>query len=155
MLTKDLMNKNVITINKKDSIENAINLMEKNDIGMVIIINDNKDILGVLTDRDILIRTFKRNLPFTESVDSIMTTPAITIDGEKTIEHAVSVMADFQIKRLVVTLNNELAGVISISNIVLNNDSRYLINKLIYEISIPNPQKEKPLKYLKVEDFPL
>ena len=56
-----------------------------------------------------------------------------------------------------IVLNDEkkLCGVVSLSDLARIKHTNRFVNEILYEISIPNPQTEKPLKYLEVDDFPL
>lgn len=155
MKVKDLMSKNVITITKFDSIISAAMKMENHDIGFLVITNDKNEVLGVLTDRDIVIRGVIEN-NIQGIVDDVMTYDSIKINEDEEVTKAIELMGENQIKRLVVVDNTKKAiGVISLSDIARNKYTNKLVNEALYEISIPNPQKDKPIKFLRVDDFPL
>lgn len=155
MKVKELMTKKVITIDKEDSIINAAKKMKDHDIGILVIINEKRDVLGVITDRDIVIRSISRG-NINATVDEVMTHDSIRINKNEEIVKALETMGDYQIKRLVVVDDDlKLVGIISLSDLALGKYTNKLVNETLYEISIPNPQTEKPLKYLEVDDFPL
>lgn len=155
MKVKELMTKKVITIDKEDSIINAAKKMKDHDIGILVIINEKRDVLGVITDRDIVIRSIARG-NINTTVDEVMTHDSIRINKNEEIVKALETMGDYQIKRLVVVDDElKLVGIISLSDLALGKYTNKLVNETLYEISIPNPQTEKPLKYLEVDDFPL
>lgn len=155
MKVKELMTKKVITIDKEDSIINAAKKMKDHDIGILVIINEKRDVLGVITDRDIVIRSIARG-NINTTVDEAMTHDSIRINKNEEIVKALETMGDYQIKRLVVVDDElKLVGIISLSDLALGKYTNKLVNETLYEISIPNPQTEKPLKYLEVDDFPL
>lgn len=155
MKVKELMTKKVITIDKEDSIINAAKKMKDHDIGILVIINEKRDVLGVITDRDIVIRSIARG-NINTTVDEVMTHDSIRINKNEEIVKALETMGDYQIKRLVVVDDDlKLVGIISLSDLALGKYTNKLVNETLYEISIPNPQTEKPLKYLEVDDFPL
>lgn len=155
MKVKELMTKKVITIDKEDSIINAAKKMKDHDIGILVIINEKREVLGVITDRDIVIRSISRG-NINATVDEAMTHDSIRINKNEEIVKALETMGDYQIKRLVVVDDDlKLVGIISLSDLALGKYTNKLVNETLYEISIPNPQTEKPLKYLEVDDFPL
>lgn len=155
MKVKELMTKKVITIDKEDSIINAAKKMKDHDIGILVIINESREVLGVITDRDIVIRSISRG-NINATVDEAMTHDSIRINKNEEIVKALETMGDYQIKRLVVVDDDlKLVGIISLSDLALGKYTNKLVNETLYEISIPNPQTEKPLKYLEVDDFPL
>lgn len=155
MKVKDLMTKNVITVSKFDSIVSAAKKMKDFDIGMVVVVDDKNEVLGVLTDRDIVTRAVLDN-KIDALVDNVMTPDCVGISRDESIEKAIEMMGDYQLKRIVVTDEAKKAvGVLSLSDIARARYSNKFVNETLYEISIPNPQKDKPLKYLEVDDFRL
>lgn len=156
MKVKDIMTKKVITVKTDDKISTAANLFALYDIGILIVINDNREVLGVLTDRDVVIRGLAKGLDGNNLVEDVMSRASIDIkrDADHTI--ALEMMGDYQIRRLVVTNDDgKLCGVLSLSDLARGKHTNKFVNETLYEISIPNPQKDKPLKFLRVDDFPL
>jgi predicted transcriptional regulator len=65
-------------------------------------------------------------------------------------------MGEYQVRRLVIlNADKKLCGIISLADVARGKHTNRLVNEILYEISIPNPQKEKPLKYLHIDDYPL
>ena len=150
------MTKKVVTAKKSDRISQVAKLMTDYDIGMVVIINDTRDILGVVTDRDIVVRGICKGISADEPVEKVMTNHCVSIRRDESAVKALEMMGEYQVRRIVVTNEeNKLAGVISLGDFAMVKTTNKLVNEILYEISIPNPQREKPLKYLEVEDYPL
>ena len=156
MKIKELMTKKVITATKDTKIAEVAKLFEKHDIGFVPVVNAEREVLGVLTDRDIVIRGLARGLAGEATVEDVMTPVVVDIHRDEKVSRALEVMGEYQIRRLVV-VNDEkkLCGVVSLADVARTKHTNKFINEILYEISIPNPQTEKPLKYLEVDDFPL
>lgn len=156
MKIKELMTKKVITVSKDTKLSEVAKIYEKYDIGFVVAINSERDVLGVLTDRDIVIRGMARGLTGEASVEEVMTPVVIDIHRDENASRALEIMGEYQIRRLVV-VNDEkkLCGVVSLADLARVKYTNKLVNETLYEISIPNPQTEKPMKYLEVDDFPL
>ncbi|HHZ17956.1 MAG TPA: CBS domain-containing protein [Acholeplasmataceae bacterium] len=156
MKVKEIMTKKVVTAKKSDRISQVAKLMTDYDIGMVVIINDTRDILGVVTDRDIVVRGICKGISADEPVEKVMTNHCVSIRRDESAVKALEMMGEYQVRRIVVTNEeNKLAGVISLGDFAMVKTTNKLVNEILYEISIPNPQREKPLKYLEVEDYPL
>ncbi len=85
MKVKDLMCKKVVTAKRSDTILDAIKLLEKNDIGMLVIINDDRKIEGVLTDRDILIRKVLKDNNCNGTINDVMTHTSVVINKDEDI----------------------------------------------------------------------
>lgn len=154
MKVKELMKKNVITVSRNDDLEETIKLLEKHDIGMLVVTN-NKKIEGVITDRDILLRKVLKDKTIIGKVKDAMTYTVVTINEDEAIDNVYLKLKENLLRRLpVVNNDNELVGIITISDLLICTKTNDNI-KFLKEIVLPNPQTEKPLKYLKVDDFPL
>ncbi|WP_456472022.1 CBS domain-containing protein [Methanocaldococcus sp.] len=115
----EVMSVPVITVDKKQNIYQAANLMCEKDIGAVVVI-DNKKPVGILTERDILKRVVAKNLkPKDVLVEEVMSKNLITINKNATINEAAKIMTKHKVKRLpVVDDNGELVGIITQDDIV-------------------------------------
>lgn len=117
MLLKDVMNKNVVAVRPDISLKDAAKTMYDRHIGSLIVVDD-ENIVGILTQSDIIKAvTLEKNLDST-LVDEAMKKEVVTIDYEKTVEDAVNLMMEKRIKRLPVTKDGKLAGVITASDII-------------------------------------
>jgi len=156
MKIKELMTKKVLTAKKTDKISHIAMLMADFDVGMIVIVNDFREVLGVVTDRDIVIRALGQGKFEDITAETVMTHHCVDINKNENAIRALEMMGEYQVKRLVV-INDEkkLVGVVSLSDLALGKYTNKLINETVYEISIPNPQKQKPLKYLEVDDYRL
>jgi CBS domain-containing protein len=102
----------MITIDGEAPIQEAVNLMIKKNIG-AIIVTENDTPEGIVTDRDIL-RNCLSSTEFSKTkVHEIMSRPLITIDHETPIGLAVKVMAEKNIRRLLVTDNNKIIAIVT------------------------------------------
>ncbi len=96
-----------------DSISYITEKMISNNIGAVIIISGGKP-SGIITERDIvekIVRT-RRDPDKTRAME-IMSSPLLTIDSEKTVADALRIMRDKKIRRLAVTKNGRLLGIVT------------------------------------------
>lgn len=118
---QDVMVREVITVDSAQSVKNAARLMAKFGISGLVVLT-NGDLVGILTERDILTRvvTSGQN-PEEISVKEIMTEPVIVVNPIMPLEKAVAIMLLEKIKKLpVVTKVDEslrLIGILSITDI--------------------------------------
>lgn len=111
MLVKNVMSSPAICIDEKTSIKETIEIMEKEDVGFLPI-TKNDHLIGVITDRDILLRS--RGHKATTKISKIMTNDVIyTIRENATLEDAGKIMSDYKIRRLVVVNSDYICGVIT------------------------------------------
>mgnify|MGYP001561973973 CR=1 FL=1 len=121
MRIKEVM-KSVQVINGESSIRDAASLMSKQKIGSLIVLNG-KSLSGIITERDILTRVTANNkLPEKVMIKNVMTPKMITIDSEALIDDAVYLMLKHKIKRLPVTSEKKLVGMITSTDIMANSD---------------------------------
>jgi CBS domain-containing protein len=94
-------------------------LMTQQNIGAVIVAND-YDVLGIVTERDIIERVAlaEKDLYGVVAQD-IMTAPVITIDCERRIEEALKIMKDNSIRRLVVVRGKKVLGLVTERRLLL------------------------------------
>jgi CBS domain-containing protein len=117
MLIRDVMNKNVVMAGPEITVKEAARIMSKFHIGSLIILK-NKKIIGIITERDILASVAQGKDAELTTVEEIMTKNVITIAPDKTIEDAISLMTEHNIKKLPVVDVDELVGIITASDII-------------------------------------
>lgn len=125
---EDIMSKNIITVNIDSTLQEISDIMKKYDIGFVPVSDKNK-IIGVLTDRDIVVKILANN---DNKIKGYLSSP-ISIDINQDTNDALKLMRKHKIKRLLVKDNNKLVGILSISDL-LNNINIFESIKEIFEI---------------------
>ena len=119
MLVRDVMSSPVITMDENGSSNQAAAAMEKNDVGAVIVTNKAGQSIGIITERDLVLRVIAKNLkPDTVKAKEIMTTPLVNIEPEATISEAARRMNMLDIRRLGVFYKGNLVGIVSSKNIL-------------------------------------
>lgn len=117
MLVKDVMNKQVKTIYKEASIQEAVRIMTENRIGSLIVV-ENKRLIGIITERDILTKVVAKSIPTDTKVKEIMVSKVISITPDKHIEDAAELMTKNKIKKIPVVFNNKLIGIVTATDLV-------------------------------------
>ena len=100
------------------TVKEAADIMSKEAIGSLVIISNGK-VAGIITERDIL-RNIKRSK---EKVDKIMSKNVISVEDTDTIERAAEIMTASKIKRLPVTRQGKLVGIITATDLIANSTS--------------------------------
>lgn len=123
MKVKDCMCQNVCTCKPNASISDVAKLMGENHIGCVPVCDDIGGVVGVLTDRDILLRTVACDKDSnTTKASDIMTTNVKWCSSETDIKDASKMMCDCQVKRIPIVDNNRIVGIITLGDIASNKD---------------------------------
>ncbi|MCW4002792.1 MAG: CBS domain-containing protein [Candidatus Bathyarchaeota archaeon] len=119
MLVKDVMSSPVFTVNEDETANKAADMMAKDDLGCVIVTNKAGKSIGIITERDLVIRVVAKNLrPDTMKAKDIMTTPLVTIEPDATISDAARRMTRLDIRRLGVMYKGSLVGIISSKDVL-------------------------------------
>ena len=119
MVVKDIMSSPVVTMDEDETSNKAAVLMDQNDLGCIIVTNKAKKSIGIITERDLVIRVLAKNLkPDTVKTKEIMTTPLVTIEPDATITEAARRMNRLDIRRLGVIYKGNLVGIISSKDIL-------------------------------------
>jgi CBS domain-containing protein len=108
-----------ITIVSHSAVVDALKLMAENNIGSVVVVDTQKNYLGIVTERDYSRKVaLKGKNSTTTPVEEIMSTELPTVAPKDTIEHCRQLMSKQNVRYLPVFLGNELKGIISMSDVV-------------------------------------
>jgi len=119
MLVKDVMTSPVITISEEDTVQEAARLMDKNDVGCIIVVDKERKAVGIITERDMITRVLSKNtLPSKVRAKKVMTSPLLTIDPDESLTDAARKMSRLNVRRLGVMYRGNLAGLISSKDIL-------------------------------------
>jgi CBS domain-containing protein len=112
---KRVMSSNPITARPTDEIQKAIELLIKNKVGSIPIVDDD-GIAGIITKTD-LMKVYTDKLRGKWKVSDLMTPDVITVNENHSIAHVISTMEDHNIGKIVVIRDNEPVGIITPENI--------------------------------------
>lgn len=117
VLVKEVMKKNTITIDRNETVLDACNKYRDYKIGCLVV-TDKEKCVGIVTERDIIERTICcHKIPDETKVEDIMSSNVKTVHALETLEKAVSIMAEFKIKKLPVVQNDQIVGIITVTDI--------------------------------------
>jgi signal-transduction protein with cAMP-binding, CBS, and nucleotidyltransferase domain len=119
-LVKEVMVDNVVTIGPMANLREAMRSMRRNGVkSLVVEKRSSGDAWGILTYTTLL-RTIVAEEGDIDllNVYDIATKPALAVPAELEVRHAVTLMLQFDVKRLIVTSDNELQGILTMNDIV-------------------------------------
>ena len=120
ILISQLLTRNLVSINENKTTYNAIKLLTTNNIGALPVLNDNMELSGIISERDI-IREISNNssVNFKKSnIKSIMTSKVITINKDTKSETIMDIMSKNKIRHIPIVENKLLIGIVSIGDVV-------------------------------------
>ena len=145
MKVKDAMKTDVGACSTEDNLMKTAEIMRLRDCGVVPVIDEGKKVVGMLTDRDICLAIASRNRKASDvKAADLLKGKAITCFAEDDLESALRKMRKYQIKRLaVVDKSNELAGILTVSDVLLavrkDKDLKKKIYATLRAIAQPKP----------------
>lgn len=117
MKVKDIMSTQIASLSSEDSIEKAAQLMEQYAVGSIPVCEHEK-VIGIVTDRDITLRSVAEGQNVTQQkVSTIMTKNPVVGNPEMNVQDAARVMSEQQIRRLPIVENDSLVGMVALGDI--------------------------------------
>ena len=125
MNIRDVMTPNPRAVAPTDSIQNAARIMRDEDTGVVPVV-DNGRTVGLVTDRDIVIRAVADGGTLNRPISEICTSAVVSASPDMSTREAAQLMSDHQVRRLPVVENDRLVGIVSIGDLAVKEgkDSR-------------------------------
>ncbi|MEF2964566.1 CBS domain-containing protein [Paenibacillus sp. M1] len=118
----EIMTDNVVTVTPEDNVYEAAVKMKEHGTGFIPVVEKGGDkLIGVITDRDLVIRCMAEKHPGSTAVDAIMTKGIKTASRDMSVDEAAELMAEQQIRRLPVTEGDRLIGIVSIGDLAVRN----------------------------------
>ena len=91
ILVKDIMTKVIISVNTETTVFQVAKMMEQSGIGAVLVKKDDH-LSGIITDRDYATKIVSHNLSSDTSVETVMSSPLVTINYDESISAAAQRM---------------------------------------------------------------
>jgi len=136
MKVSDVMTTDIETVPANSTLEEAASIMKAENVGAVPVVDEDDDLVGIITDRDIVVRCVADGKnPSETSVEDVLSHDLETIEPDADLEEATQLMADKQIRRLPVCEDGELVGMLSIGDIAVKTPDGATSARLLREIS--------------------
>ena len=167
---KDVMRKQVISIDSAMTVKDAATMMVDSDVGCVVVTKGNSP-LGILTERDFVKRIVSKEKSFSTPLPDVMSFPLITVDSEDTVWEAAEIMKVNKIHKAPVEDDGKLVGIITATDLVkicgMGSDSemRHIADAILIRLRnedekkkdglIPDiiPDEKKPLEQPETNDY--
>ena len=134
MEVSKIMTTDVETVTLKNNAFEVAEKMERLNVGAIPVVDDKK-IVGMITDRDLVLRGYAKKLSGSASVEELMSKDIISGTPDMSIDEAASLMADKQIRRLPIVEDGMMVGIVSIGDLAVRNDFSDEAGEALTEIS--------------------
>jgi CBS domain-containing protein len=137
---RDVMTPNPECVSERDSLRDVARIMKEQDTGVVPVV-DGKKIIGMITDRDIVVRGLAEGKDLANCrVNEVMTKHVRSVREDANVDEVLDLMSNAEVRRVpVVNGNDELVGIISVGDIAVNTNRDGKVGKAIEDISEAPP----------------
>lgn len=114
MQVQEVMTSNPTTCSPDATIVDVAKLMAQEDVGPVPIVDDENRLMGIVTDRDIVVRVVATESdPKTMTASEIATSDLVTISPDEDLDRALQLLAEQKVRRLPVVEEDRLVGIVA------------------------------------------
>lgn len=136
MKVSEIMTRDPKTAQLDSTLEQIAALMKDEDVGAIPILDDDDELVGIVTDRDIVVRCVAEGKEASDTtVEDILSEDLATIEPDADVQQAARLMADKQIRRLPVVQERELIGMVSIGDISVKHEDDETAGETLQQIS--------------------
>lgn len=145
MQTQQRLRRSGVAVAPDRPIIDVANVMERSGIGFVAVL-DGDDLVGVVTDRDLVRRGLAAGLPLDARIDGVMSSPVLTVDADSDLHEAFSTFRRHAVRRLAVVDQGRFVGVLSLDDLLVDmaSDLVDLTAPLAAEIRAPHRDSAVP-----------
>lgn len=135
MKVKQIMTTDVSSVAPNDTVTKAASIMEQLNVGSVPV-TDNKRIVGIVTDRDIVLRGVAKGKDANLKVSDVMSTDVKYAAPDMDVHTAADIMAENQVRRLPVVESDTLVGIVAIGDLAVENIFENEAGEALHNISM-------------------
>ena len=136
ILVRHVMSEDIKTAKPDMTAADAAGLMRNFDVGVVPVVDDDDKLMGLVTDRDLVLRVIAdREDPISVRLGDIVTRSLVSTTPDMNISDARDLMAEHQIRRLPVMKDDQLVGIVSLGDIALADASKRAVGEVLEDVS--------------------
>jgi CBS domain-containing protein len=138
ILVRDAMSVDLKTLGEDRDAADAAEIMANHDIGVVPVLGEDDELLGLVTDRDIVVRVIAGGKdPRSVRLGDIATKSVVDVSPDMRLSEARDLMATHQIRRLPVRKRGRLVGILSLGDVALAAASKRAVGDALEDVSEP------------------
>jgi len=143
MQISEVMTQSVESTTPEESIQQAAARMRDLDVGSLPVVDKNGRLVGVITDRDIAIRSVASGAnPATSVVREAMTPDVVYCYEDQDVADAAELMKDRQVRRLIILdRDNKLAGIVSLGDLAIQTHDESMVGGALETVSAAAPNR--------------
>ena len=146
MRTIDRIHRSGVGITPERTIGDAAEIMEQAGVGCLAVMEGDQ-VVGIVTDRDLVRRGMARRLPLDARVDAVMSSPVLTIDAGADVRDAYVIFRTHAVRRLAVTADGAFVGILAIDDLLVDlaDDLSSLVRPVMAELLFAHHDSPTPI----------
>jgi signal-transduction protein with cAMP-binding, CBS, and nucleotidyltransferase domain len=143
MRVRDVMVKAPVTIPAYCTIQETATAMGQGAVGAVVIVDEEHLPVGIVTDRDLVVRALARGLPPDARVDDVMSAGVVCVDGDAELATVAEILSTHPFRRVPVVDHDRMIGMVTLDDLVvrlgeeLHRITRGVTAQLLFSVSEP------------------
>lgn len=130
-VVRQVMSTDPHTARTETTVSEAARMMAEFDVGDLIVLDDESNVVGIVTDRDMVVRGLAADLSPIATVADVMTTNVIGVAPDSPTDHAIALIIDAAVRRLPVVDEGRLVGVVSLGDLARRRDPGSALARII------------------------
>jgi len=149
MQAKQAIRKAMVTVPAGASIGDAADLMDRAVVGALVVVDGDRPV-GIVTDRDLVVRAMVRRLPMNARIDSVMTAEVVTLPADADLHDALKVFSSHAIRRLPLTEGGRVVGMLTVDDLAIDlvNDLGTLFRPVVGQVIFGAPEAQEAVALL-------
>ncbi len=133
---KEIMTKDPITVRPDDSAQKAAGLMKDNHIGPIPVLDQERKLIGMVTDRDLAIKVVAEGRSADTKVSDVMSRDLFTCGPDDNVKEAIRTMETHQVRRVpIVDDKGHLLGIVAQADLATRTENPEKVAKTVESIS--------------------
>jgi CBS domain-containing protein len=134
---RDVMTTNIASVSPNQTVQEAAAIMSEFNIGSLPVV-ENGQVRGIITDRDITLRTTAQGMDGKTPVSQCMSTNLVQGNPNMDVHEAANLMAQRQVRRLPIVENNQLVGMVALGDLATRDIYQNEAGQALSNISVPS-----------------
>jgi CBS domain-containing protein len=135
---RDIMTDRIAYIGPDASVAQAAQLMQKHNVGSIPVV-DQESVVGIVTDRDIVVRGVAHGKDAASTpVSQVMTSEIHSASPDMSLQEAAQIMSEYQVRRLPVVDQNRLVGIVSLGDLATFGKYDVEVSHTLGKVSSPS-----------------
>jgi CBS domain-containing protein len=147
MRMREAVRKHAVSVDAATTVVAAAEVMDRSGVGTVLV-TDGGRLVGIVTDRDIVVRGVARRSPLDARIDAVMSTELQTIDADADLHDAAAVFAEHPVRRLPVVDGDDVVGVLTVDDFLVDlvDDMGRVLRPVTAQTIFAGPEPRAPMQ---------